>query len=474
MRRLFLIVLFIVPALAGTALAAQDPDIQQLIERMQALEETVKDQRQEIKVQRGEIEALKTGRGLIRKGSRYEPVAYRSNNTADPEYGVSGEELQDAVKSYLETEQGRELITDASPAKIKAGYKIGKGFYLETLDEKFKLQIKNRIQIRYTYQDSDDLRDTNSFRIPRSRITFAGHAFTKDLTYKVQWGLPAFEGRGRLKDVYVNYRIEDFLRLRGGQFKVPFNRQKLNSSAKLQFVVRALANNEFELGRDIGVMAHATPMNGLFEYDLAMLQGAGINQVRNSNNEFMYAARVAVNPLGKFDAYSEPDLVYEEDPKLALGGAFVWNNGRRMFVRGAIRDFNRNITLRQYTADLRFKWRGFSLLGEFYWRNVGAHAGGTLFQQGSNVGYGYTSQAGYFVPLPYVRKHLEAAGRYSFIEPNTNTSGDREREVGGGAGWYFKGNNNKLQADIMRITRERASSSDLHDMEVRLQYQVIF
>ncbi|MCB7129914.1 MAG: hypothetical protein J3T61_10305, partial [Candidatus Brocadiales bacterium] len=69
MRRLFLIVLFIVPALAGTALAAQDPDIQQLIERMQALEETVKDQRQEIKVQRGEIEALKTGRGLIRKGS---------------------------------------------------------------------------------------------------------------------------------------------------------------------------------------------------------------------------------------------------------------------------------------------------------------------------------------------------------------------------------------------------------------------
>ncbi len=474
MRRLFLIVLFIVPALAGTTLAAQDPDIQQLIERMQALEETVKGQRQEIKAQRGEIEALKTGRGLVGEGSRYEPVAYRSNNTADPEYGVSGEELQDAVKSYLETEQGRELITEASPAKIKAGYKIGKGFYLETLDEKFKLQIYNRLQVRYTYEDSDESDDTSSFRIRRYKVKFTGHAFTKDLTYKVQWNLPSNSGMGKLEYAYANYKMTDYLQLRGGQYKVPYNRQELTSSAKQLLVDRSLANNEFRFSYDIGVMAHAIPFGGLFEYNLAVMQGAGANATKNTNTQMLYAARFVVSPLGKFDNYVESDLLHHETPKLALGGAFAYNDGKKMFVDNAIRTFNRGVSTKQATVDLLLKWRGFAFMGDGYWRRLDAHSGESNFRGGGIDATGYTLQAGYFVPVSYLRKRLEFAGRYSFVDPDTSTSGDYEYEAGGGMNWYLRGQDMKFQADIRRITTKKPSASEEKDTEFRLQYQLIF
>ena len=89
---------------------------------------------------------------------------------------------------------------------------------------------------------------------------------------------------------------------------MPFNRQELTSSAELQFMDRSLADDAFNLSRDIGVMLHSKFKEGLFEYYLAVMSGAGENQTTNSNNEFLYAARVAVNPLGDFDSYSEPDL----------------------------------------------------------------------------------------------------------------------------------------------------------------------
>ncbi|OHB38013.1 MAG: hypothetical protein A2060_05650 [Planctomycetes bacterium GWA2_50_13] len=447
---LFLTVFFVL-ALSGPALAAQDPGIQELLDRVQALEKTVERQNRELDFQRKEIKSV-------------EEVGYKP----------SEDHLESVVKSYLETDSGKKAIAESTPAKIKAGYKIGKGFYLETLDDKFKLYIHNRTQVRYTFANNDRGEDTSSFRIRRQRVNFEGHAFTKDLTYKVQWDLAANTGTGNLLDAYVNYKVDDLLQFRGGQYKVPFNRERLDSSGNLQFVDRSVANAEFQLDRDIGVMLHAKPKKGLFEYYLAVMSGAGENQTRNSNNEFLYAARLAVNPLGDFDAYSESDLEHYETPKLALGTAYAWNNGSKMFVDDAIRSFKRPITLREFTTDLVFKWRGFSLLGDFYWRDVTAHSGESLFRQGSNKGYGYRAQAGYFVPLPYVSKHLEVAGRYAFVNPDTRDQDDTEREIGAACSWYFFGHNNKLQGDVRRVTRERNVPDDLSDTEFRLQYQLIF
>lgn len=447
MKLSLLMMSFTVLVLSGTTYADQDLDVQDLLDRLQALEKTVETQREE-------IETLKAGQGH-NKTSSYETIRFGSAGVPVHGYGAPETEVHNAVKDYLASKEGKELIIDASPAKIDIGYNIGEGFYIETLDDKYRVEMSNLTQIRYTFADNDHSRDTSSFRIGRHLIIFQGHALSKNLTYRVQWNLTPGNGAGVLDDVYGDYRIADWLQFRGGQYKVPYNRQELTFSGNLQFVDRSIASQEFNLDRDIGIMTHAKPMEGLFEYYLAMMTGAGRNRTRNTNNQMLYAARLAVNPLGEFNSYSEPDLEYEESPKLALGAAFAWNNGSQMFVRDAIRDFNRAITLRQFTSDLTLKWRGLSILGDFYWRNVTAHSGESLFQQGSNRGYGYTVQGGYFVPLPAVQKHLEFTGRYSFVDPNTRISGNSERELGGGVNWFVDGNTFKLQADVMHITTEK-------------------
>ncbi|MEE9200341.1 MAG: porin [Candidatus Brocadiales bacterium] len=472
MKRLILVIPFLVLALAGTTLAAQDPEIRELIDRMRALEETVESQRQEIEFQRGEIEGLKAGQAGSRGPRRYEPVALRSPGEA--EYGVSDERLQEVVKDYLGTEQGKKLITDTSPFKLKAGYKKGKGFYLETLDEKFKMYIYNRLQVRYTFADNDESSDTSSFRIRRYKIKFAGHAFTKDLTYKVQWNLASNSGAGKLEAAWANYKLTDYLQLRGGQYKVPYNRQELTSSAKQLLVDRSLANDEFNFSYDIGVMAHARPLGGLLEYNLAVMQGAGANATKNTNTQMLYAARFVLSPLGKFDSYVESDLKHHETPKLALGGAVAYNDGKKMFLDDKVRTFNRGVSTKQATVDLIFKWRGLALMGDGYWRRVDAHTGESDFRGGGIDATGYTLQAGYFVPTSYLQKRLEFGGRYSHVDPDTSTSNDYKYEVGGGMNWYFNGQNNKFQADIRRVFTKQPSDSDERDTEFRLQYQLVF
>lgn len=449
MRTLFLTVFF-VSALSCPAFAAQDPQIQELLDRIQALEKTVERQNRELGFQRKEIESL-------------EEVGYKP----------SEDHLESVVKSYLETDSGKKAIAEGSPTKIKAGYKIGKGFYLESLDEKFKLYINNRLQVRYTYDDAEGEKNTSSFRIRRHKVKFTGHAFTKRLTYKVQWNLPDKDGRGLLEDAYANFKFTDFFQMRGGQYKVPYNREELISSGKQQFVDRSIASEEFNLDRDIGVMFHAKPMKGLFEYNLAVMTGAGKNQKKNTNDAMLWTARFAVNTLGKFNAYSESDLEYEENPKLALGAAFATDDGSKMFVRDSVRTFNRDANTRQVTGDLLFKWRGFSFLGAGFWREINTHAGESGFSRRGTNANGYTLQAGYFVPTPLLQKHLEFAGRYSQFDPDTRARKDTEREWGGGVNWFFKGHNNKLQADVVKLINER-SLDDKDDLEFRIQYQLVF
>lgn len=192
-------------------------------------------------VEKAELEAVKASQGHG-EVSNYNTLRY----------GVSEEELHNAIRDYLGTEEGKELVTKASPDRIKAGYKVGKGFSLESLDEKFKLNILGRLQHRYNFRNNEDDEDTSSYRINRMRLKLSGHAFTQNLLYSLQWELNTFTGRGQLKDIFVDYQFLPGLRLRGGQWKVPYNRQNVASDYKKQFIDESITNDAFTLDRDIG------------------------------------------------------------------------------------------------------------------------------------------------------------------------------------------------------------------------------
>lgn len=476
--------LFFVLVLSDATFATQDPQIQYFMDRLHILEKTVNTQMEEIRSQKKEIETLRNELAALKEEKTPTPPLVTKEKCA----GSFAKETREDVKTIsdetsLEIPNGNQSAgetnksaANTSASYVRVGYEIGKGFYFNTLDDKYLLNIHQRTQLLYTYTNNDDSNDISSFRIRRQRINFEGHVFTRDLTYEVEWDLFAESGNGELKDAYINYELADWFQLRGGQWKVPYSRQKMTSSAKMQFVDRSLASEEFHLSRDIGIMVHGEPMEELFEYKLAAMQGAGENEKKNDDTKHLYVARVAINPLGKFKSSSESDLEQEKTPKLALGAAYAINSGKQLFVRDEIMTFHNDLDVEQATADIRLKWRGLSCIGDYFWRDIDAHEGEEEgFRPGGIIAHGYAVQGGYFVPISSLQKHLEFAGRYSRIDPDTEITHDAESEVGFGINWFFKGHGHKLQADIRRITTQQEPPQDeKRDIEFRMQYQLIF
>ncbi|MFN3466580.1 MAG: porin [Candidatus Brocadiales bacterium] len=462
---------------------------------------------QDIDVMRQELQALKD-----RLDAQDEEIKYLRLKVAEGELAkVTEPELEDkvekVVQNYMETPEAKKKMADASPAKLKTGYGK-KGFYLESLDGKFHLAMSGRIQVLYTFNDREtDInttasatspgdRDTSSFRLRRGRLVWDGHAFTKDLKFHMNLETPGTSQGTHLLDYYVDYsglpEIGKYLAIKGGQFKVPFSRQRLNSSSSLQLVDRSIVNDEFNLDRDVGVDFHRDLFGGKLEYHLGIFTGHGINrQNENADNNMLYVGRIAWNPFGSFE-YKEPDLDYSKTLKAAVGFAAAHNAGgeiRTGSVRTAVND---DLYMNIFTVDGGLKYKGFSLLSEAFLRNLREPAGVSTRSNRTN-GIGYMVQGGYFI----IPKRLEVASRYAWLdrefnrdkndvailvgEGTTSRTLGSDEEITFGLNYYFNGHKNKLQADISRLDQgflRTSSASRVNDdketWRFRLQYQLAF
>src|SRR3989441_5686335 len=124
-------------------------------------------------------------------------------------------------------------------------------------------------------------------------------------------------------------------------------------------------------------------------------------------------------------------------------------------------------------VDFVLKYRGFSLQGEGFVRNVDTH------DHSKRIGNatGFYVQAGYFV----VPRTIEVVGRYSVMDPDTRLGHDLLTSAVGGLNWYFSGHEHKLQFDFGVITT-RLNGADsvnggnvtLIENRARLQYTIVF
>lgn len=332
------------------------------------------------------------------------------------------------------------------------------------------VSLENRLQLRFT-QESPDAKHTlvgtsgpgegrGSFRLRRAKTTLEGWFIRKELTYEVQVGWtgadsgPAGTFSG-LEDAYVRWDASGDGRftVTGGQFKVPFGRQELTSSERLQFVDRSILSFEFTKGRDVGVAVGGKAAGGRFEYAAGIFNGNQRNRPVNDNDRYQYDARVVVEPWGNVKS-GEADLDATERPAVALGLSFERND-----LAGATNatDFATTIL----AADAVFKYRGVSLFAEYFGRERSPETG-TSFRSD-----GYHLQAGAFV----IRKRLEIVVRYASWDPTDAVSGNDRGEIGGGANVYLEGHNVKLQADYRQLEDK---ADDTKDRELRLQTQFVF
>lgn len=186
---------------------------------------------------------------------------------------------------------------------------------------------------------------------------------------------------------------------------------------------------------------------------------------RNQIDQLMYAGRLQWNVMGR-PGYGEGDLVYSETPQLAVGGGLAYNPGintssdnafvgidlanlnfrRQLATFGNARQLGWGVlNYTTYAFDGVLKYRGFSLQGEWYFKNIdrtfkgapclqtGAGGACTAFAP-SLLGNatGWYVQSGYYL----IPRKLEVAARYSYWDPDTNASGDLIKQVDASLNWF--------------------------------------
>ncbi len=364
----------------------------------------------------------------------------------------------------------------AAPPTVAAEF--GRGVTFRTADERFSLNIRGRIQARFTLSEQPVSPQTE-FQIRRMRLVFQGNFLGPSLTYNVQLAFSNLDTesdlRLPLRDAYFSYAGLRDLNVRAGQMKVPFGRQRVVSSSALQFADRSLAVGEFNLDRDVGVVLFSRDLFGLgkrLTYQLGVFGGDGRNRLSETFG-MLYAARVQVQPFGEFDDLVEADVQRLATPRLAIGAAVAFNHNSRR-ARSTFGDtFQQGFDYTQLAADLQFKWAGLSLQAEWLYRRAdvdahqtGMNAMGPVFEY-ARSGHGYYLQAGYLFT-----RHAELSARWGevFAFEGSPTL-HRARELGGALSYYFQRHDFKLQADYFYLTGEDFSAGR-HQM--RLQAQVYF
>jgi len=358
--------------------------------------------------------------------------------------------------------------------KIKVKTKKGTGLTFQTADKNYKMRMRLRGQFLANFinpegEDNEGL----GFRVRRLRVTWDGNAFAPWMKYKVQYD---FGRTGELKDMKLSFAKNKVFVPTVGQYKVPFNREVLNSSSALQVVGRSIITDYFEYDRDIGVGAYGLLGGGMLRYDLGLFQGEGTNTKNDKGDTGMiWAARVQAAVIGgKAKKVKEN---FAKKPTLMIGAAVAGidvedGSDGNIGIPSGERALE-NGTVTSFTADINYRDPRFNLTGEYIgrWVNPDDAGVGTAYDSGFRV------QGGFFV----IPKKVELASRYAMVmfddDPNVLGGNDLDNvwTFTQGLNYYLSGNHKwKLQLDYTFQREEDLAGAESDESMVRAQVQAYF
>ncbi len=340
-----------------------------------------------------------------------------------------------------------------------------------------------RLQTRGANEEvtQDDLpgapTNTNSeLGLNRGRLKLGGHLVSPRFTIYSEYDFVD----NRLLDLRATYEFTDWLSIRIGQWKSEFNRERIDSSGKQQFVERSVATPWFTIDRQKGVMASgrvASETPGDTSYWFGRLSGAGRGG-DTSDADGLWLARVQWNFLGRVLGFSQSATSRPAKPVGSVAVAAV--SGKSAYTAfssgggGQLPGFDNGdpdqYRIEQVMIETAYQHRGFSWQQEFHWKEVLDRASG---QRRRLVG-GY-AQAGVFVSewVESFPEPLEFALRFARVDPDRDVAGDAEKEFTLGSNWFFNGHRNKLSLDLSHVVRLQAPETDTSN-RVRLQWDWSF
>jgi hypothetical protein len=420
----------------------------------------------------------------------------------------------DGEADEADDERINEKIANAVAKKIEEEFPVrasygDKGFRLETLDGNWQTNLQWRAQLRLTWPTSGDPRQVDdfasdeeiTFEARRLRMKIGGHGYRPWLKYYFEVDLQptrdADDSSSSSSARAIDWRIDlakyEKLQLRVGQWKIDYNRERVDSSGRQAFVERSIVNRIFTLDRQVGVsfrgrLFEGTP--GDIRYYMGVFTGEG-RGVRNDDNNMMYAGRLQWNFLGRDLGLRQTDVERTELPtgSLAFGGATNTGKCTRWSSSGCGRldGFTApaaaeqgQFRIHQAVQELAFKWQGYSFQQEFHWKRVVDRSFTSNEARHQTDLYGLYAQTGYFFNELFdcVPEELEFGFRYALVrEPNelNRLKSNTRQEFTTAANWFFYGHNNKLTLDYSYLTLDDdVLSRNVSDQRVRFQWDVSF
>ena len=414
---------------------------------------------------------------------------------ANENLSVTEQLVEKKVDEALEREAAKKGAVKVSHGKT--------GFKVESTDGKWSTKLNWRAQMRFTtpYRSDprqvDDFGDTeNTFELRRVRMKIGGHAYAPWLDYYFEVDLQptrsesrdASRSSTRLIDWRITGQPYEQLGFRLGQWKIDYNRERVDSSGRQQFVERSIVNRQFTIDRQMGAQVRGrlfkeTPADLRYYVGAFTGQGRG---VQNDDDKLMYAGRLQWNFLGRDLALKQTDVEFTEKPTGSIsfgaatstGGSTRWSSSGGGNLDGFESPSSAEAgqyEVEQYQIGSAFKYRGFSWQQEYHWKQIKDRVNNTTSDM-----EGAYAQAGYFFHhlIPAVPKQLELAVRYAFVdEPNeSNTQIENKREEFTiGANWFIAGHNNKITVDYSQLyLDDRDLNRKVDDGRFRVQWDVSF
>lgn len=414
---------------------------------------------------------------------------------------ISDAELEAALDRYFADKAQKEPTVQASYGK--------KGFRLESSDGNFQTNLQWRAQLRFTQPNRSDprqvddfeARDEGTFEARRLRMKIGGHGYRPWLKYYFEVDLQPTRSSGsssagssaRVIDWRIDVAKCEEFGIRAGQWKIDYNRERVDSSGRQQFVERSIVNRVFTVDRQVGVGFRGRLFAGTgadIRYYAGAFTGGGRGVV-NDDRHLMYITRLQWNFLGRDLPLRQTDVERTKEPtaSFAIGGATHtgratrWSSGGGGNLDGfdsVSSSANAQHRIHQAVAELAFKHQGFSSQSEFHWKSITDKSMAYGMRGRESDLYGLYTQVGYFFNEIWdgVPEELELAARYAWVrEPNEMTRfiDNQRQEFTIGANWFIAGHNNKITLDFSYLTLDDdVLGRDKSTSRVRLQWDISF
>jgi hypothetical protein len=388
-------------------------------------------------------------------------VGFGDTNGKDNDQDLRARVAQmEAELSRLKAENGDQWLTEQRAAEIRGiiqdvladadtrasllqgGASAGHDghFFIASADGNFRLNVGGQIQFRHVYNTRDDDgsgsvdENRRGFEVRRAKLVFSGNVIDPSWTYRVQGGF-RFDGGGgdfELQDAYLEKEFDNGLKIRGGQFKLPFLREELVSSKYQLAVDRSVVNELYNQDRASGIQvsyeAEKWRAAGAFSDGFATSNTSALTE----DTEIALTGRVEVLLVGEsWDQFSDFTSWQDDEFGLLVGGAFHYEKDEYGTASGPELE--------------RFTWT-IDGSAEFGGANVYAAVVGNSLDD--NVAFdadmfGVVIQGGYF----FVPDKWEVFARYEWSDLDIDPLEDISI-VTIGVNRYFSGHSAKWTTDI--------------------------